>query len=206
MPANKNAETRYKILDKLLSRRYANYTSEELRRLVNEALEELDQPTVSIRTIQGDLKYIQGEPFLADIEIYQHSDVSQTNPNKTVLKTCYRYRDRSFSIYQQKMNDDEKQILGEAMKLLGQFDGLPNMEGLEKLRAGLDIKSDRQIISFTKNPLGDSTLLGELFTAISEKQVIEIHYHTFAAPNEDRHTVLIPYLLREYNRRRSRMG
>lgn len=201
MPANKNAETRYKILDKLLARRYANYTSEDLRRLVNEELEELDQPTISIRTIQGDLKYLQGEPFLADIEIYQHSDVSQTNPNKTVLKTCYRYRDRSFSIYQQKMTEDEKQILGEAMKLLGQFDGLPNMDGLEKLRAGLNIKSNRQIISFSKNPLENSNLLGELFTAISQKQVIEIHYHIFAAPEEDRHTVLLPYLLKEYNRR-----
>ena len=138
---------------------------------------------------------------MADIEKYPFDDVSLNNPDKTVKKTCYRYRDRSFSIYQQKMNDDEKQILGEAMKLLGQFDGLPNMDGLEKLRAGLNIKSDRQIISFTKNPLENSNLLGELFTAISEKQVIEIHYHTFSAPDEDRHTVLIPYLLREYNRR-----
>ncbi len=33
MPANKNAETRYKILDKLLARRYSNYTMEDLRRL-----------------------------------------------------------------------------------------------------------------------------------------------------------------------------
>ena len=205
MPANKNAETRYKILDKLLARRYANYTMEDLRRLVNEELLEIkgekDFKPVSIRSIQYDLSYIQGEPFMADIEKYPFDDVSQNNPDKTVKKTCYRYRDRSFSIYQQKMNDDEKQILGEAMKLLGQFDGLPNMEGLEKLRAGLDIKSDRQIISFTKNPLGDSTLLGELFIAIAHKQVIEMHYHTFAAPDEDRHTVLIPYLLREYNRR-----
>ena len=205
MPANKNAETRYKILDKLLARRYANYTMEDLRRLVNEELldilgEEKFKP-VSIRSIQYDLNYIQGEPFMADIEKYPFNDVSQNNPNKTVKKTCYRYRDRSFSIYQQKMNDDEKQILGEAMKLLGQFDGLPNMDGLEKLRAGLNIKSDRQIISFSKNPLENSNLLGELFTAISQKQVIEIHYHTFAAPDEDRHTVLIPYLLREYNRR-----
>ncbi len=156
---------------------------------------------VSIRSIQYDLQYIQGEPFMADIEKYPFNDVSQNDAVKTVRKTCYRYRYRSFSIYQQKMNDDEKQILGEAMKLLGQFDGLPNMEGLEKLRAGLNIKSDRQIISFTKNPLENSNLLGELFTAISEKQVIEIHYHTFAAPEENRHTVLIPYLLRECNRR-----
>ena len=201
MPANKNAETRYKILDKLLARRYANYTSEDLRRLVNEALEELDQPTVSIRTIQGDLKYIQSEPFLADIEIYQHSDVSQTNPNKTVQKTCYRYRDRSFSIYQQKMTEDEKQLLGEAMKLLGQFDGLPTLGRLEALRAGLDIKPSRQIISFTKNPLGDSTLLGQIFTHISDRAVVDVHYHVFDVPDEHRSVVVHPYQLREYNRR-----
>lgn len=205
MPKNKNAETRYKILDKLLARRYGNYTMEDLRRLVNEELldilgEEKFKP-VSIRSIQYDLNYIQGEPFLADIEKYLFDDVSQNNPNKTVKKTCYRYRDRSFSIYQQKMTDDEKQILGEAMKLLGQFDGLPNLDRLESLRASLDIKPDRQIISFTKNPLENSRRLGELFTAISQKQVIEVHYHVFAAPDEDRHTVLIPYLLKEYNRR-----
>lgn len=201
MPANKNAETRYKILDKLLARRYANYTSEDLCRLVNEELEELDQPAVKLRTIQGDLKYLQGEPFLADIEAYRHPDVSQTNPNKTVLKTCYRYRDRAFSIYQQKMSEDEKQILGEAMKLLGQFDGLPNLDRLETLRAGLDIKPARQIISFTKNPLGDSTLLGEIFTLISNRVAINVHYHVFDVPDEHRSVAVHPYLLREYNRR-----
>jgi predicted DNA-binding transcriptional regulator YafY len=99
------------------------------------------------------------------------------------------------------MNDDEKQLLGEAMKLLGQFDGLPHMNGLEKLRAGLNIKSDRQIISFSKNPLENSNLLGELFTAISQKQVIELHYHTFSELDNVRQVVLHPYLLKEYNRR-----
>lgn len=205
MPKNKNAETRYKILDKLLASRYGNYTMEDLRRLVNEELLDIyggeKFKEVSIRSIQYDLKYLQGEPFLADIEKYLFNDVSQNNPNKTVKKTCYRYRDRAFSIYQQKMTDDEKQILGEAMKMLGQFDGLSYLDGLEKLRAGLDIKPERQIISFSKNPLENSSLLGEFFTVIAQKQVIEIHYHVFSAPDEDRHTVLIPYLLKEYNRR-----
>ena len=112
MPANKNAETRYKILDKLLARRYGNYTMEDLRRLVNEELLEIkgekDFKPVSIRSIQYDLSYIQGEPFMADIEKYPFDDVSLNNPDKTVKKTCYRYRDRSFSIYQQKMKDEEK--------------------------------------------------------------------------------------------------
>lgn len=205
MPANKNAETRYKILDKLLARRYANYTMDDLRRLVNEELldifgEDKYQP-VSIRSIQYDLKYLQGEPFLADIEKYPFNDVSQNNPDKTVKKTCYRYRDRSFSIYQQKMSEDEKQILGEAMKLLGQFDGLPNLERLEALRAGLDIKPSRQIISFTKNPLENKNLLGELFTLISNKIVVDIHYYVFDEPDKHRSVVVHSYLLREYNRR-----
>ncbi|MCR4829278.1 MAG: WYL domain-containing protein [Bacteroidales bacterium] len=201
MPTNKNAETRYKILDQLLANRYHHYSTGDLLELVNEELVEMSMKPIKRRSIEYDLNYLEHGPFKADIEHYQIDEVSRNNPDKTVKKNCHRYRDRSFSIYQQKMNDDEKQILGEAMKLLGQFDGLPNLDRLESLRASLDIKSDRQIISFTKNPLENSNRLGELFTAISQKLVIELHYHVFAAPDEDRHTVLIPYLLKEYNRR-----
>lgn len=99
------------------------------------------------------------------------------------------------------MSEDEKQLLGEAMKLLGQFDGLPHLDRLEALRAGLDIRPSRQIISFTKNPLGDSTLLGQIFTLISNRVVIDLHYHVFDVPDEHRSVVVHPYLLREYNRR-----
>lgn len=201
MPANKNAETRYKILDRLLANRYHHYSTEDLRQLVNEKLEELNIAPVSRRTIEYDLNYLENGPFQADIEHYQIDEVSRNNPDKTVKKNCHRYADRSFSIYQQKMSDDEKQILGEAMKLLGQFDGLPNLDRLESLRAGLDIKTDRQIISFTKNPLENSSLFGELFTVISQQQVIELHYHTFDDLEDVKTVVLHPYLLKEYNRR-----
>lgn len=201
MPANKNAETRYKILDRLLANRYHHYSTEDLRQLVNDELHERSLATVSKRTIEYDLNYLENGPFKADIEHYQIDEVSQKNPNKTVKKSCHRYRDRSFSIYQQKMSDEEKLILGETMKLLGQFDGLPNLDRLEALRAGLDIKSDRQIISFTKNPLENSSLFGELFTVISQKQVIELYYHTFSDIDNVRQVVLHPYLLKEYNRR-----
>lgn len=201
MPANKNAETRYKILDQLLANRYHHYSTEDLREKVNEELEEMGLKPVSLRTIVYDLNYLEHGPFAADIEHYQIDDVSKVNPNKTVKKNCHRYRDRSFSIYQQKMSEDEKHILGEAMKLLGQFNGLPHLERLEALRAGLDIKPSRQIISFTKNPLGDSSLLGEIFTAISNKVVVDIHHYVFDEPDKHRSVVVHPYLLREYNRR-----
>ena len=70
--------------------------------------------------------------------------------------------------------------------MLGQFEGLPNLDRLEGLRLGLgNNRNEKQIISFTKNPLENSNLLGELFTAISQKQVIELHYHVFSRPDED---------------------
>ena len=158
MPANKNAETRYKILDQLLANRYHHYSTGDLLELDNEELVEMSLKPIKRRSIEYDLNYLENGPFKADIEHYQIDEVSRNNPDKTVKKNCHRYRDRSFSIYQQKMSDDEKHILGEAMKILGQFDGLPNLDRLESLRAGLNIKTDRQIISFTKNPLEDSTM------------------------------------------------
>jgi predicted DNA-binding transcriptional regulator YafY len=99
------------------------------------------------------------------------------------------------------MKDDETYLLHEALSMLGQFDGLPNLEGLENLRKSVKVKNNRKIVSFTKNPLENSNLLGELFNHISQEQVIELHYHRFDTPDEDRHIVVHPYLLKEYNRR-----
>ena len=86
--------------------------------------------------------------------------------------------------------------------MLGQFDGLPNLEGLENLRLGLGLrKPQRKIISLSKNPLEDSNILGELFTAISQKLTITLYYHTFKAKEARLSVNLYPYLLKEYNRR-----
>lgn len=202
MPANKNAVTRYYILDKLLANRYHHYSTQDLRQRVNEELIDLGQEPVSRRTIELDLDYLENEGlFLADIEHYQIDVPSQKNPNRTVKKSCHRYADPSFSIFKKEMTEDEKYLLSEAFSLLGQFDGLPNLEGLEQLRKSLNVKLDHQIVSFTKNPLEGSTLFGELFTAITQKQVVELHYHKFESPDEERTVVLHPYLLKEYNRR-----
>ncbi len=200
MPANKNAVTRYYILDKLLANRYHHYSTEDLCRLVNEELEERAQH-VSRRTIELDLHYLEYEsPFVAEIEHYQIDDVSPRTL-KTIKKCCHRYKDPNFSIFKKEMSEDEKYLLNEALSMLGQFDGLPNLESLESLRKGLKVKSNRQIVSFTKNPLENSTIFGELFTTISQQQVVELHYHRFDTPDEDRQVVVYPYLLKEYNRR-----
>ena len=204
MPANKNAMTRYKILDELLSNWYHNYTIDDLTEEVNNRLSELDKDSNGVvrRTIEKDLRYLEYEgPFMVDIERYsvQYYD---SQKQRSYTKQCLRYAHQSFSIFKKEMSDDEKYLLKSALSLLGQFDGLPNLEALEGLRKELGVKeNDRQIISFTKNILEKSSLIGELFTAISQKQVIELHYRKFSTPDKETVVNLHPYLLKEYNNR-----
>lgn len=200
MPSNKNAFTRYKILDEMLSNRYHNYTFDDLVDGVNERLAEMSIEPVGERCIQKDLDYLKGmySPFMADI-VAVPMDVF--NGNKTVRRKCYRYSDPSFSIFKKELSNEEKYLLSQALSILGQFDGLPNLEELERLRIGLTDRNMRQVISFSKNPLEGSNLFGELFTAITQKQVVKLVYHLFKEGESQKYIYFHPYLLKEYNRR-----
>ncbi len=204
MPQNKNAMTRYKILDELLSSRYHNYSLDDLTEEVNKRLAEMYPSGKGIgrRTIEKDIFYLEYEgPFLVEIERYSAPGYNG-ELQKSYSKRCLRYAHPSFSIFKKDLSADEEYLLKEALSLLGQFDGMPNLEALEGLRLGLGVRKDeRKIISLMKNPLENCNLFGELFTSISQQQVIEIHYHKFSAPQTDLITNVHPYLLKEYNRR-----
>lgn len=204
MPANKNAMTRYKILDDLLSNRYHYYSLDDLTEEVNIRLSEMYPNTDGVvrRTIEKDLNYLELEgPFLVDIERYT-VDAYNPEKRKSYAKKCLRYANPSFSIFKKRMSEDEEYLLSEALSLLGQFDGLPNLGELEALRLGLGVrKPQRQIISLSKNPLESSNMLGELFSAISQRLTIKLHYHTFINKEVQLAINLFPYLLKEYNRR-----
>ena len=210
MPKNKNAMTRYQIIDELLSNRYHNYSIGDLTDEVNRRLAEMEKApdkkgktdkSVSRRCIELDIQYLEKEsPFFVEIERYSVPAYS-IEKQKTCTKRCLRYEDPSFSIFKKKMTSDEEYLLSEALSLLGQFDGLPNFDALESLRKGLATVPERQIISFTKNLLEDSSLIGRMFTAISQQQVIEITYHRFSDAEDGRKITLHPYLLKEYNHR-----
>ena len=200
MPKNKNAMTRYQILDELLSNRYHNYSIGDLTDEVNRRLAEMEEEPVTRRCIELDIQYLELEsPFMVELERYSEAAYS-VEKQKNYKKRCLRYADPSFSIFKKKMTSDEEYLLSEALSLLGQFEGLPNFDALENLRKGLTTVPERQIISFTKNLLEDSSLIGRLFTAISQRQVIEIRYQRFADP-EKLVLCLHPYLLKEYNHR-----
>lgn len=201
MPVNKNAMTRFQILDGLLSYRYHAYSMNDLLEELNKKLNELGLDSIGRRMLEKDIHYIEYEgPFLAEIERYYTSgfDKEKMEP---IRKQCLRYADPSYSIFKKDLTDDEAFLLSEALSMLGQFDGLPNLQALDKLRRGFRAEKRKQVISFTRNPLANSTLLGELFTACTHQQVIELHYHTYAEPEVSRSLNLYPYLLKEYNRR-----
>lgn len=204
MPANKNAMTRYKILDELLGSRYHNYSLDDLTEEVSKRLSDIYPDTKGVvrRTIEKDIYYLEYEgPFMVDIERYSAPSYN-LEKQKSYSKQCLRYRIPGFSIFKKDLSNDEKYLLREALSLLGQFDGLPNLEALQGLRLGLGMgKNGRKIISFTKNPLENTNLIGELFTAISQEQVVELYYHKFNAPNEVLSVNVHPYMLKEYNRR-----
>lgn len=118
-------------------------------------------------------------------------------------KEYVHYADPAFSIFSKPLSDDEKNLLSEMLNTLGQFDGLDNFEWLDGLKERLGVEEHRRIIQFSSNPdyLAGSNLLGSLFTAIANKQVIELTYHTFGAPDEPKTSTFHPYLLKQYNNR-----
>ena len=190
MPANKNAVTRYKYIDELLSDKHHYYDIHDITSKVNDLLEDAGFKTVTQRMIEKDIDYLQYAPFDADIERYRESG-----------KACIRYADPTFSIFTKKLSDDEQNLLSEVLNTIGQFDGLDNFDWLDAMKKKLGLSERQKIISFSKNLyLKNSNLLGGLFSAISNKQVVEIVYKKFSS-SESQILVLHPYLLKEYNNR-----
>ena len=190
MPTNKNALTRYKYLDDMLSDRHHYYDINDLTEKCNEKLANAGFPEVTRRCIEKDLHYLEYDPFFAEIERFRVNG-----------KNCVRYANSSFSIFQKELSDEESSLILEVLNTIGQFDGLAHFEWLDRFKAGLGLKERRQIISFSNNPyLLNSNLLGTLFDIISNEVVIRLSYHTFVdatVRNIDFH----PYLLKQYNNR-----
>ena len=186
----KNAIMRYKILDSLLSNRNRYYSISELLEKVNEALELDGMEPVSRRCIEKDLNTLECAPYEAAIErVWYHG------------KKCIRYAEEGFSIFTKKLTEEEENLLSEVLNTIGQFDGLDTFEWLDGLKKRLDIKEHRRIIQFDSNPYFEGrNLIGSLFTAISNKQVLALKYHTFKDP-QVKEVVVYPYLLKEYNNR-----
>lgn len=190
MPTNKNALTRYKYLDELLSDRHHYYDIHDLTEKCNRRLIEDGFPEVTQRCIEKDINYLEYAPFSADIERFRVNG-----------KRCLRYENPSFSIFRKELTEEECNLLCEVLNTIGQFDGLDNFEWMNSMKIGLGLKERPKVISFSNNPyLKNSNMLGMLFDYISNQVVVELSYHTFSN-SEIKSIVFHPYLLKQYNNR-----
>lgn len=189
MPQTKNYITRCMVLDELLSDRHHYYDIHDYVDKVNEKLVNDGYGKVTRRCIEKDIKSIEFEPFYAELERYQAAG-----------KKCIRYKDPGFSIFKKKLSKDERLLLSEVLRTIGQFDGLDNFTWLDALAKGLGVAASEPIIEFSTSPMDQSTLLGELFTAISNKVVVEVSYQKFH-DNTPIRSILHPYKLKQYNNR-----
>lgn len=199
MPTNKNAMTRYALIDKLLANRNRAYSIQDITDYLAEHLPDYGQEPVSKRCVEKDLIFLENDsPF--DVEIEKYFIDAPDKNGRPYRKRCVRYEDPTFSIFKPKLSEDEKTVLSVALETLGSFDGLDNFEWLSDLKSRLNLEEHESVISLSKNLLTNSTLIARLFTVIRLKQVISLQYHTFQ--NNEIHCVSIsPYLLKEYNNR-----
>ena len=200
MPANKNAMTRYALLDHLLQDRRKNWSIQDMTDYLAEHLPEYGSEPVTRRMVEKDLQYLEYDsPFEVEFERFKVDSPTKSGDG-VYKKPCLRYADPTFSIFHKALSEDERSLLASVLSTLGSFKGQPNFEWLEDLAECLNIKEQPEIISMSKNIEDNSTMLAELYRAISSKAVINLYYHTFEDDNE-RTVELSPYLLKEYNNR-----
>jgi predicted DNA-binding transcriptional regulator YafY len=202
MATNKNAQIRYQALDRCLSNWSRRYYIDDLVDACNEALylyngEGKKGDGVRKRQVQEDLK------FMVSDEGYGMS----IDPIRDGHKMYYRYHYRNDSITERPFNQEELNIVSDALMLLKRFDGVPQFDWLKDLDKQLYSTSQlgknvRSVVSFQHNPYlkgMDKDYYKQIFDAIVNKQAIEIDYHPFGK-NVQQATVS-PYHLKQYNNR-----
>ena len=194
MPLNRDAFTRYRLIDERLRRR-PNPTLEEL---IVHVSENLDKP-VSKRTIQLDLqemRYSQSLRFEAPI-IFDRANKS------------YAYSDAGYSINNLPVTADDLHGLEFAISLLDQFKELPAIKEFEEA-----IRKIAETVRFNKQSRGESNIIQfdrpnsykgieyvePIVKAIREKRRIRLSYQKFDDRSTKEH-IIEPYVVREFKSR-----
>lgn len=196
MPLNKDALTRYRLIDQRLRNTMLPRPSvEELIRYVSDRLDK----TISRRTILSDIKAMREDP-----DLNYEAPIVYDSYHKG-----YYYSEEGYSISNIPVTEYELQGLEIAIGILKQFQKLPIIKQFED--AILKIADS---VSINRKRLEDEGLihldtptrfkglewLPEIAEAIQNREVLRFRYQSFnrKEPKEYR---IEPYHLREYNHR-----
>lgn len=202
MATNKNAMIRYQALDRCLGNWGRRYYIEDLVNACNEALylyngESKKGVGVKKRQVQEDMKFLESE------EGYQMT----IDAIRDGHRMHYRYHHRNDSISERPFNQEELNIVSDAIMLLKRFDGIPQFAWVQDIEKQLYSTSQlgkdvRSVVSFQNNPYlkgMDKDYYKQIFDAIVNKQALGMVYHPFG--KEAKTISVSPYHLKQYNNR-----
>lgn len=201
MPTNKNAAIRYQALDRCLSNWSRRFYIEDLVEACNEALyiyngETKENGGVKKRQVQQDMIFLESE------EGYR----MMIDGIRDGHRKYYRYHHRGDSIKNQPINQEELDLIHDALLLLKRFQGVPHFDWMDDVERRLYTTSQlgdntRSVVTFQSNPYlkGMKSYYKPLFDAIVNKRVLNIEYQPFG--KEPRSITISPYHLKQYNNR-----
>jgi len=197
MPKNKNAITRYKVINKMLT----NGRRATKSQMADACSEALNNDSVSLRTIENDIqamRYDEGLGYFAPIEY---------DP----LDRTYFYNQPGFSIDNLPVEVDDVRKLKLAATLLKQFskigtfrDFSGTIDKVVRLINYSKLQSDStslDFIEFEKNPTTSGMeLIDQLIPFIQKRRVVKITHQPFWQERVTDFTVH-PFYLKEYHGR-----
>lgn len=198
MATNKNAQLRYKVLDRCFSNFQKRYEINDLLDEVNNKLNDLygSKAEVSSRQIRDDIKYMRDrEGFNAPIKAYPYDG----------KKCYYRYSDPNFSIYNNELSIEDINNLKSTIDMLSRFRGSATNIWLEEVISNLEyrfgLKSNTEhLVSFEQNEqLRGIEHLANIIDATVNHQSLEIAYLTFRG--SEIKMIVHPYYVKQYNGR-----
>lgn len=193
MPKNKDAYTRYKIIDQYLRQVDFAKTS----RLSEICSDRLGIP-VSVRTIQKDIKDLKEDTVL---QIYAPIEYSNR------IKAYYYHKNVNDIFPALELNSEEISALLFYGKVHNQYNNLGIFHeitgAIEKVLDSANIKKDYQevvtgtplILTERTSPLKGSEQLIKILQALRQKKQIIFDYHKFGEEVKER--TISPYLLKE---------
>lgn len=193
MSANKNANIRYRILDKCLKDMTRWYTLDDLTEAVNEKFDDMLLEPVSRRTVSEDLRHLKERmSFNAPIRMYRLEN----------NKCYYRYSDPDFELFSNVISEDDIERL---VELFEKFRGLPQMEWMEetitrlKTRNGIGGRADK-VVSFEFNErLQGLEYLSPIVDSAMTRKCLSIDYRSYKGTVL--HKTIHPYYVKQYNSR-----
>ncbi|HTD99833.1 MAG TPA: WYL domain-containing protein [Mucilaginibacter sp.] len=197
MPVNRNALIRYRTIDQCLQNRFKKWTLDDLIGACSNAIYEYQgiDTGVSRRTVQ------------ADMEMMRSNKLGYEAPIIVVDKKYYTYADKSYSITNIPLNNQDIQVLSEVSDLLKQFKGFSHFADLNEMVSKLEDKIYTQkthsnpVIDFEKNNnLKGLEWIEVIRKAIVAKKTICVTYQSFRA-REASTFCFSAYLLKEYRNR-----